>query len=75
MKNLFLNFHCASILTGQKFHAPPNTDRHDAVMRDVIKIHKVEALAENEDECLEEVGELAEIIPPTASRDLQNLPE
>jgi hypothetical protein len=56
---------------GKEFDSPPNRSRHDTVMCHVISVDEIKAFAENEDECFEEVGELAEEVNVAASGHLK----
>lgn len=55
----------------QKLYAPPDRSWHNAVMCDVISVDKIKSFAENENESLEEVCELADEIPPRKDRHLK----
>jgi hypothetical protein len=56
-----------SLLTWHESARLPREEGHDAVVDDVQRRHVVELLARQEEEGVEELGELAEEVPPRRS--------
>jgi hypothetical protein len=55
------------VTAGKEFDSPPYRSGHDTVMSHVISVDEIKAFAQYEDECFEEVGELAEEVNVAAS--------
>lgn len=56
-----------------EFDAPPNGDGHDAMMDDVQRGHLIVSLAHHKEECVKELGELGEVVPPATICGLQTI--
>ena len=54
-----------SVATGREFDTPPNGGRHDAVVNHMQIGDLVKLFTQNEKDGVQELGEFAEIIPPT----------
>lgn len=54
-----------SVTTRSELNAPPTNGWHNAVVNDVQIGDLIKLFAQNEENSVEELGELAEIVPPT----------